>query len=77
MRSAGQVVKEKRDVARAEDVIDDIQKEMDQLVLELEEAVEKITQKYTLENHLVEETFISPRRTDVYETEIYLLWEEA
>ncbi len=75
IRSMGKMYHEKDDVERAQAKIEAIEEELYELEEELQEAIEEIDNDYALENYDVEEFFIKPRRSDIYDLEIALLWE--
>lgn len=75
MRSVGRVAKEKSDVKRVEDDVLEIQKELEDLAIEIEEKVTEVATAYTLDNYETETFTIKPRRSDVFDVRVSLLWE--
>jgi len=75
IRSASRMYREKDDVTRAQERISEIEEEFSELELSLEEDIEEIGEEYALENYEIEEFFIKPRRSDIYNLELGLLWE--
>ncbi|MFW2365578.1 MAG: ATP-binding protein [Desulforhopalus sp.] len=75
MRSVGRVAKEKSDVKRAEDAVLEIQNSMEQLAVEIEEKIVGISDSFTLESHEIEIFAIKPRRSDIFDVDLLLLWE--
>ena len=75
IRSMGKMYREKDDVARAEEKIAAIEEELYELEEALQEDIEKMDEAYRLENYEMEEFFIKPRRSDIFDLELALLWE--
>ncbi len=75
IRSMGKMYREKDDVQRAEEKIIAIEEELDTLDMEFQEEIEEIDTEYTLENYEMEEFFIKPRRSDIFDLELALLWD--
>ncbi len=75
IRSASRMYREKDDVVRAQERIGEIEEDFEALEIALEEDIEEIAQHYALENYEMEEFFIKPRRSDIYDLELALLWE--
>ena len=76
LRSAGRVLKEKADVERAEEEVEAILKDMEDLEERLREDIDKLSEKYNIDNYEIEEFYIKPRRSDIYNENIYLCWRE-
>lgn len=75
IRKMGQMSKEKQDVKRAQELVADLQEDLEQLAVEIEEKVNEISEKYEVDNFTIEEFAIKPRRSDVFNTRMVLLWE--
>ena len=75
MRSVGRIAKERSDVKRVEQDIEEIQTGLQQLALEIEEQVNNLADSYTADNYEIETFTIKPRRSDVFGVRIVLLWE--
>jgi len=75
IRSMGKMYREKDDVQRAEEKIIAIEEELYALEQELQEDIEEMNAYYQLENFKIEEFFIKPRRSDIFDLEMALLWE--
>jgi hypothetical protein len=75
IRKAGQVAKEKGDVHRAQEAVSEIEAQIQQLNNEQAEALERLVSQH--DPALVEtETFaIKPRRSDIFDLRLCLLWE--
>ncbi len=75
MRSVGRVAKEKGDVTRAEDAVLNLQREYDDLSVEIEEGLSELAETFSIENYEVENFSIKPRRSDIFNVRMMLLWE--
>jgi hypothetical protein len=75
MRSAGALYREKDDVQRAKDLIEEIENDIYEVQEELKTEIDKIELNFDLENYEIEEFFIKPRRADIYNLELAILWE--
>lgn len=58
-----------------EEEIKELTKEIEELQNELREKIEEIDKKYTLKNYKIEETYIKPKKSDIGDIEVALLWE--
>ncbi len=74
LRGAGRVYREKGDVERAKERVEEIEADMQKLQDEMEESIEALDEQYQLENYKLEEFYIKPRRSDIYDVETGLLW---
>ena len=77
IKNASKILKEKKDVKFVEAEIEEISGDITNLQEKLEQEIEKINEEYNISNYEIEETFIKPRRKDIYNVKISLLWEEA
>jgi hypothetical protein len=75
LRNARKIYSEKDDVEFAEKRVIEAEEAIELLAQELEAEVEKIDQEFESENFKVEEFYIKPRRSDIYDVETLLLWE--
>jgi len=75
MRNVGRVSKEKSDVKRAEQAIVDVQTSLDELAVEIEDKIIDLGDKFELDNYEVETFSIKPRRSDVFDLRLALVWE--
>jgi len=75
MRSVGRVAKEKGDVTRAEKVVVELQREYDDLSVEIEERINDLAETFSIDNYEVEKFSIKPRRSDIFDVRMMLLWE--
>lgn len=74
IRKAGRIGKEKDDVRRAEEVIAGLELEIEELETEQNDELEKLADSYDVSRVNIETFSIKPRRTDIFDVEICLLW---
>ncbi len=74
LRSAGRVLKERGDVERAKEAVESVLRDLESLEERLQEEIEELSTKYDLQNYEIEEFYIKPRRSDIYNQELYLCW---
>jgi hypothetical protein len=75
IRSASKMYREKDDVQRAENRVQEIEEEIYELDQALQEAIDKMDETYIIENFELEKFYIKPRRSDIFDLEMGLLWE--
>ncbi len=75
IRKAGRIGKEKGDVRRAEEQIAAIEEKIEQLEMEQEAAIIKLAEKFDPAQVKTELFAIKPRRSDIFDIEVCLLWE--
>ena len=75
IRKMGRISKEKQDVKRAAEVVENLREDLENLALEIEEKVNRITDKYEVDSLEIEEFTIKPRRSDIFNIRLVLLWE--
>ncbi len=75
MRSVGRVAKEKNDVKRAEAKAAQAQEAMEDLAVEMEEKVLELSDSFTMDSYEIETFSIKPRRSDIFNVKVALLWE--
>jgi hypothetical protein len=75
VRSVGRVVKEKSDVKRAEEEIAELRQAMEELSAEIEQKATELADTFNADQYEVETFTISPRRSDIFDVRIVLLWE--
>jgi hypothetical protein len=75
LRNAGRMYREKDDVERARARVEEIEEEIEALEEALQEEIEEISEMYEIENYEIEPFYIKPRRSDIHDIEIALLWE--
>ncbi len=77
VRSVGRVVKEKSDVKRVEEEILELQQALQALAAEIEQKALQVAEAFAVEGYEVETFTLSPRRGDIFDVRIALLWEMA
>ncbi len=75
MRNVGRVAKEKGDVKRAEEQAEGLRSELVQLTEEIEQQLAELSSSYSVDNFEIETFSIKPRRSDIYDIRMCLLWE--
>lgn len=75
MRNAGKILKERGDVARMESEVARLEEAMQRLSDDLQQQLVAIAEKYDPLNFPVEEIILRPRRVDVYDLQVFLVWE--
>ncbi len=75
-KGATGIYKEKQDVKRAQDSIETIEEDIEKLKQELQEDIYALDEKFSLQNYPNEQFAIKPRRADIYDTDVCILWEE-
>ena len=75
MRSAGRLMKEKGDVQRARASLARLEEDMEALSLELQGKLAAVADRFDPERYTVRRFAITPRRSDVFDVQVSLLWE--
>lgn len=75
MRNVGRVSKEKSDVRRAEQAVLDAQVAIDDLAVEIEDRIMDLGDKYEVDQYEIETFSIKPRRSDIFDLRLALVWE--
>ena len=75
IRKAGQVAKEKGDVERALAAVAEIEEQIQLFDEEQADALEALVEKYDPDTIEIEIFAIKPRRSDIYDVQLCLLWE--
>lgn len=75
LRSVGRVAKEKGEVQRAEEEVVEVRASLEELAREVEEKVNEVDAMYDPENYGIEAFSIKPRRADIFEVQVALVWE--
>lgn len=73
-RSAGRVLNQKKDVDYANQSIESIDEELNTLIANFENEVNEIKNKYDIKNIAIEEIAISPKKSDIFDEKITLVW---
>lgn len=75
-KGASKILKERNDVKQVENEILELQQQKEALKTLLENEIEKINLANQSSNFPIEEIFIKPKRNDIYNTKLALLWQE-
>ncbi|MFX4264111.1 ATP-binding protein [Aliarcobacter butzleri] len=75
-KGASKILKERNDVKQVENEILELQQQKEVLKTLLENEIEKINLANQSSNFPIEEIFIKPKRSDIYNTKLALLWQE-
>ncbi len=75
IRSASRMMREREDVKRAQEEVQRIQEKMDALEEELQRESERVNEKFSIDSFEIESFFIGPRRSDISEAKVFVLWE--
>lgn len=75
-KGASKILKERNDVKQVENEILELQQQKEALKTLLENELEKINLANQSSNFPIEEIFIKPKRSDIYNTKLVLLWQE-
>ena len=75
-RGVSKALKERSDIKSVQGEIDALQSLQDGLEEKLKIEIEKINDEFNISKYTIEEFFIKPKRTDIYDIKIELLWQE-
>ena len=75
-KGATRILKERSDVKYVENDIEQLQIQKNELQKTLEDEISKINEENKISNFQIEEIFIKPKRTDIYNIKLELLWKE-
>ncbi len=74
LNKGSRILKEKGDVGRAQEAVDAVQKEMDDLSVELEEKIDEIEKNHDIDRCEIETLIIKPKKSDITVEHIALVW---
>ncbi len=74
MRSAGRAAQQKGDVARAQEKVEDLKAEMNQMEQELTTEIKSLELQFDEENLQLEPVEISPRKSDIEIGKLAVVW---
>lgn len=74
IKNVGRVGKEKDEVTRAEEKLAGLEEDLIELSRELEQQVAELSDAYSPENFEIETFAIKPRRSDIFDLQVCLLW---
>ena len=75
-RGVSKALKERSDIKSVQSEIDALQSLQDGLEEKLKIEIEKINDEFNISKYTIDEFFIKPKRTDIYDIKIELLWQE-
>lgn len=75
-RNANKLLKERSDVKYIENEIQELQLQKEKLQKDLELEISKINEDYNISKFQIEEIYIKPKRTDIFNTKTEILWKE-
>ena len=74
---SSRALKERGDLSRAEQKLEDLKDKEFELERELEEKIDELSQKYSLENYEIDTIFIKPKKRSIDVEEIAVVWRVA
>lgn len=75
-RGVGKVLKEENDIKYVENEINTLQNQKIELENLISEKAKEINSTYDISKYEIEELFIKPKRADIYNVKLELLWQE-
>lgn len=75
-KGANKILKERNDVKYVESEIQQLQIQKEELQKTLEDEISKINEENKISNFQIEDIFIKPKRTDIFNVKLELLWKE-
>ena len=75
LRRANRIFKEKKDVSLVKNQIEELTKDIEKLEGELNEKIVEISDKLNIDNYEIETLSLQPRKTDISNIYVSLLWE--
>ncbi len=76
IRNAGKIYGEKGDVSRAEEAVQKVQEDLEELQRKLEDEILELDDKFDIDNIEIQEFFIKPKKSNITDIEMALLWED-
>lgn len=73
-RSAGRVLNQQKDVGYANQSVESINNELNELIGSFQSQINEIKNKYDLKNITIEKIAISPKKSDIFDEKITLVW---
>ena len=74
MRSATRAMEQRGDIGRAQEKVEDLKDELDELEQKFKEEVEELEEKFNVDDLEFEELPLRPRKTDIDIDEVALIW---
>lgn len=75
LRRANRIFKEKKDVSLVKNQIEELTKDIEKLEGELNEKIEETSEKFDIDNYEIETLSLQPKRTNISNIYVSLLWE--
>jgi hypothetical protein len=75
LRRANRIFKEKKDVSLVKNQIEELTKEIKEIEWELSEKIEDISEKFDIDNYEIETLSLQPKKTNISNIYVSLLWE--
>jgi len=75
LRRANRIFKEKKDVSLVKNQIEELTKEIKEIEWELSEKIEEISEKFDIDNYEIETLSLQPKKTNISNIYVSLLWE--
>jgi len=73
-KKAGSLYREKDDVKDAQEDVEELLKEMEELKEKIEKEIDELSLTFDSSHYEIETFDIKPRRSDIYDIEVFLLW---
>ncbi|MEA2028861.1 MAG: DUF87 domain-containing protein [Campylobacterota bacterium] len=74
IKKAGGLYREKKDVEDAQEDVAELEAKMQELGEELQQEVDELSAQFESSNYEIKSFFIKPRRSDIFDIEVSLLW---
>ncbi len=76
IRSAGRIFKEKEDVKFAQQKVELLKEELEELESNLKEKIDELSSEFDINNYPIDEFFITPKKSDIDILNVSILWQE-
>lgn len=74
VKSANKVLKDRSDVKLSEQSVEDVKSQIDMLLSEFEDEANKLKNAYDIKNIAIDVVSIIPKKSDIYDEKVVLLW---
>ncbi|MEE4241314.1 MAG: DUF87 domain-containing protein [Desulfopila sp.] len=75
IKNIGRLAREKNEVRNAEEAVMQLEKDIEALAGEIQQETALLAEKYHADNFPIETFAIKPRRSDVFDVDLFILWE--
>jgi hypothetical protein len=75
IKNVGRLAREKQEVRNAEEAVQQLEKDIEALAVEIEEETARLAEKYHADAFPIETFAIKPRRSDIFDIDLFILWE--